>query len=136
MLYTYDPKNITDDGSDRMRFELGDTDVSGDRDTSALCDEEYVAIIEKCGSNWNRAKLQCVESILRRFSYEVDTKVGPLTLNFSQRISAWQALRDELKREVSACNAPIANKNAIRQSHYFYPGMQQNGFTSSERGGI
>lgn len=135
-LYSYDPTKIAERGMDRMRFELGDTDTSAGRDTAALCDDEYAAIIEIYGSNWSRAKLACVESILRRFSYEVDTKVGPLTLNFSQRIAVWQSLRDELKKVVASSSAPLANRQAVSRKHYYYPGMQQNGpLTSTERGG-
>ena len=43
--YTYNPEKIGEQGVDRMRFELGDTMVEGEQETSALCNEEYEAII-------------------------------------------------------------------------------------------
>ena len=44
--YTYEPEKISENGKDRMRFELGDTMVEGGPDTSALTDEEITAAIE------------------------------------------------------------------------------------------
>ena len=43
--YTYNPEKIGEPGVDRMRFEIGDTMVEGEQETSALCNEEYEAII-------------------------------------------------------------------------------------------
>ena len=68
--YTYDPSKLSDRGKDLMRFELGDTMVEGREKTSALSDEEYEALLEM-NKNWKRAKLACIESIFRRFSYEL-----------------------------------------------------------------
>ena len=55
--YTYDPEKISEDGKDRMRFELGDTMVEGGADTSALTDEEITAVLERYPGRWKRAKL-------------------------------------------------------------------------------
>ncbi len=57
--------------------------------TCALTDEEYNAIL-KMHSNWKRAKLACIESIFRRFSYEPDTATGPLSFQFGARAKLWQ----------------------------------------------
>ena len=43
--YVYEPDKITENGKDRMRFELGDTMVEGAAETCALCDEEYAAAL-------------------------------------------------------------------------------------------
>ena len=69
LTYTYDAGKIAEHGLDQMRFELGDTMVEGGVETCALSDQEYKAVIEAY-PHWKRAKLACVESILRRFSYE------------------------------------------------------------------
>lgn len=42
--YTYNPEKIGEPGVDRMRFEIGDTMVEGEQETSALCNEEYEAM--------------------------------------------------------------------------------------------
>lgn len=83
--YSYDPTKIGERGKDRMRFELGDTITEGEGQAAALSDEEYEAILATYPGRWKRAKLALIESIMRRFSYEVDEKVGPLSLSLRQR---------------------------------------------------
>lgn len=126
--YTYEPGNIKEFGKDRMRFELGDTMVEGLSDTTALTDEEIQAAIEAYSKSWKRAKLMLLESLCRRFSYEVDTKTGPLQLNMQERAKLWRADYDKLKKEVSAesCSIPQFSNGAVGKPPYFYAGMQQN----------
>lgn len=131
--YTYDPKQISQKGKDQMRFELGDTMVEGGPDTCALSDEEYTAIIQAT-PRWKKAKLRCIESILFRFSYEVDTDVGRLSLALSDRLEAWRKLRDELKAEVETA-APLASPQAIGGPHYFHAGMMENHRAGGTEGG-
>ena len=85
MAYNYDPAAVAEYGKDRMRFELGDTMVEGGPDTTALTDEEIEAALSAYPKSWKRAKLMLLESLFRRFSYEVDTKTGPLTLSLQAR---------------------------------------------------
>lgn len=47
MAYNYDPAAVAEYGKDRMRFELGDTMVEGGPDTTALTDDEIVAVIRR-----------------------------------------------------------------------------------------
>lgn len=122
--YTYDPEKITEGGKDQMRFELGDTMVEGGFDTCALCDAEYSAIIAGT-RRWKAAKLKCLESILFRFGYEIDTDVGELSLSLRQRFEGWKKLRDELKAEIEI-SAPMAAPRAICGPHYFHAGMMEN----------
>ena len=133
LTYTYDASKIAEHGLDQMRFELGDTMVDGGVETCALSDQEYKAVIEAY-PRWKRAKLACVESILRRFSYEVNTKVGELNLSLSDRLDYWKELYSDLKADVSA-SAPLANPAAINGDHYFYAGMMENHGTGRGGGG-
>ncbi len=106
--YNYDPSKVTDKGMDQMRFELGDTMIEGKEVTCALCDEEYTAIIPETvhtTRQWKKAKLACIESIFRRFAYEVDTKDGNLTLSLGDRAELWKKMYDELKAELGASAA-------------------------------
>ncbi len=103
--YTYDPSMITRKGKDQMRFELGDTVIQGGNMTTALCDEEYEAIITKYPDNWLMAKFQCLDAIVMRFAYEVDTKIDGLSYSLSDRYPRWKALYDDLKAELAAQNA-------------------------------
>lgn len=126
--YTYEPGNVKELGKDRMRFELGDTMVEGGSDTTALTDEEIQAAIDTYPKSWKRAKLMLLESLCRRFAYEVDTRTGPLTLSLHDRAELWKADYESLKKEISAeaCNVPRFGNGAHNKPPYFYTGMQQN----------
>lgn len=132
--YTYEPSKAGEYGKDRMRFELGDVMIEGKEQTSALCDEEYMAIIPNkihTQRQWKKAKLRCLESIMRRFAYETDTKVGPLSLSLGERAKLWKDMYDKLDAELksgAASPASIllqANNPATGSitSPYFYNGM-------------
>lgn len=127
--YTYDPENIKEQGKDRMRFELGDVMVEGLSDTTALTDEEIQAAIDAYPKSWKRAKLMLLESLCRRFAYEVDAKTGPLELGMQGRAKLWREDYDKLKKEVAAgsCSAPQFRNRADGKPPYFYAGMQRNG---------
>lgn len=131
--YSYDPSKLVEKGMDLMRFQLGDTMVEGKEKTCALTDEEYQAVLQT-QTNWKKAKLLCIESILRRFSYEVDTTTGPLSLQFGARAKLWQEEYEKLKKELSksclstsAISAQVQGQN--KKEPYFYTGMM-----SGERG--
>lgn len=106
--YTYEPALIQSYGKDRMRFELGDTMVEGKEETCALCDEEYLSLIPDkifTKRQWKKVKLACLGSIFMRFAYEVDTKVGPLSLALSDRAKLWKKMYDDLKAELDIGSA-------------------------------
>lgn len=124
--YTYDPTKIGERGKDRMRFELGDTEVGNEGQAAALSDEEYEAILSANPGKWRKAKLALIESVMRRFSFEVDEKVGPMSLSLRQRYEDWKAMHDQLKAEISGCSVPSANASAISGDHYFYEGIHNN----------
>lgn len=127
--YTYDPEKLGEKGVDRMRFELGDVMVEGEQETCALSDEEYRVII-KTAKNWKRAKLAVLESIMRRFAYEVDTTVGPLKLELQARAEHWRKMYDAFKKECADGTLPCAGTPSPESKedagHYFYGGMHDN----------
>lgn len=126
--YTYNPAEISEQTVSRMRFELGDTMVDGRSDTTALTDEEIQAAIENYPKSWKRAKLMLLESLYRRFSYEVDTKTGPLTLSLQARAAMWKEDYLTLKKEIQqeSCSVPPFAGGTSNKPPYFYAGMQQN----------
>lgn len=127
--YTYEPGNLKKFGIDRMRFELGDTMVEGGSDTTALTNEELQAAIELYPNSWKKAKLMLLESLCRRFAYEVDTKTGSLWLYLQERAKLWRTDYEMLKKEVSmeSCHIPKMKDQAERgKPPYFYAGMQRN----------
>ena len=101
MTYSYNPLNVGEFGLDRIRFELGDVDVSEPEKTAYLTDEEITAVLDS-SNTFKRAKFRLVESLLHRFAYEVDTKIKEADWKLSQRISAWQKIYTRLKAEVDA----------------------------------
>lgn len=128
--YTYEPEKISENGKDRMRFELGDTMVEGGSDTSALTDEEITAAIEMFPKKWKRAKLALLESICRRFAYEPDTKTGPLSFTFGERAKLWREDYEKLKKEVENGSLTVprygADPDERSKPPYFYTGMMEN----------
>lgn len=135
--YSYDPTKVGTRGKDKMRFELGDTMVEGMEQTAFLTDEEYEAILS-ANKGWKKAKLALIESVMRRFAYEVDEKVGPMSLSLRQRYEDWAAMYDDLKDEVANCTVPSASPSAISRDHYFREGIHNNpnaGGTESKGGG-
>ena len=126
--YNYNPANVLEPGVDRMRFELGDTMVEGGSDTAALTDEEIGAALSCYPEKWKRAKLMLLESLCRRFAYEVDTRTGPLTLNLQERAKLWRRDYEDLKKEVSVESSavPDSMQRGGKRPPYFYTGMQEN----------
>lgn len=131
MTFTYDPSKITEKGKDQMRFELGDTVVDMEGITSPLCDEEYSAILGKYVDSWKKAKLKCLEAIVMKLAYEVDTSVGGLSYSLSSRYDRWKKMYDDAKKEASAmANVPRVGDEGSLMPHggtpYFYNDMQAN----------
>lgn len=109
--YSYNPLLITAKGVDQMRFELGDTIVEGEGITSALCNEEYQAMIE-AHKSWKKAKLACLKAIVMRLSFEVNTSTDGLSYSLSERFDRWKAMYDEHKKKCHV-SMPIANPQAL-----------------------
>lgn len=135
--YQYDPGKISVYGKDRMRFELGDVMVEGTEKTCALCDEEYTAVIPERISTvrqWKKAKLQCLESIMHKFAFEPDTKVGPLSLSMGERAKLWKEMYDDLKKDLKASVVSAAAILPLAENPetgritppYFYAGMMSH----------
>lgn len=128
--YSYEPGKISELGKDRMRFELGDTMVEGGADTSALTDEEIEAVLKIYQKRWKKAKLALLESLCRRFAYEVDTKEGPLSLSLGERAKLWREDYEKLKSELANSSVSVprygTDQNGNEKPPYFYTGMMRN----------
>lgn len=129
--YTYNVRNLNSNSVDQMRFELGDTSIDGKDKTSALCDEEYAAMIEKAfnidNKGWKWAKFLCLEAIMMRLSYEVDYQTDSISFSLSQRYKNWKQMYDEEKK-LNKSTIPSFNlgANNINSNAYFKLGMQRN----------
>ena len=134
MTYTYDPGRIKGRGKDQMRFELGDTLAGGGAGTCALSDEEYGALLEGLGPGkaaWLRAKLEAVDAVLHKLSFEADVKIDGLSYAFGDRAERWGRLRGELamglQRLQAGLGAPSMAGGAWGGPPYFHAGMGGNG---------
>jgi hypothetical protein len=103
ITFTYNPAQCQDGGMNQMRFELGDTIVDMEGISAALSDQEYTAIIGAYGvKKWRYAKYKCLEAIMMKLSFEVDTSVGGLSYSLSQRFDRWKELFEEEKKQILA----------------------------------
>ena len=99
-MFSYDPAQINDRGLNQIRFDLGDVMILEPERDAYLADEEILAALAGSRS-FKHAELRLVESLLARFSYEVDTKVHEAEWKLSDRVDAWEKLRKRLKDELA-----------------------------------
>ena len=118
MTFSYDPSLLADGGLNEMRFCLGDVFVDEPEKTCYLSDETILAALES-SRTFKRAKYKLIESLLRRFSYEVDTKVDSLDLKLSQRLDAWECEFKRLKLEIDG--EDIASNSNLRAGRFGRP---------------
>lgn len=100
MTYSYDPTQINDGGLNQARFTIGDVFVKEPEKDSYLSDEEYLAVLSTDDS-WKRKMLRLVETLLLRFSYEVDTEIREAKWSLHQRVDFWEKLRKRLADEIA-----------------------------------
>lgn len=126
--YSYDPSKINENGMDKMRLELGDTIFNPGELTAALCDEEYIALIES-SRTWNQAKAKCLKAIVMRFAHQVNVSIDGISYSFQERLDVWKQMYKEAKIEAST-GVPTANPKALigREGGppYFYNNMHAN----------
>lgn len=130
--YSYTPSSLDKYGKDKMRFELGDTQIDGGADTCALCDEEYEALIEEAG-DWRSAKIACLKAIVARFAMMVDFHAGGMSIEFSRRYERYKAMLDELqkKSQFISANPASLGQGCADGGHYFRLGMLNNPYAGS-----
>lgn len=131
--YTYDPTQITAGGVDQMRFELGDTVVDMDGVSSPLCDEEYQAILSKYGNDWKIAKYRCLEAIVMKLSYEVNTSIGGLSYSLDERYKRWKEMLEQDRKILAGmAGVPTAGDPGslipcgLTRTPYYHNDMQAN----------
>lgn len=130
--YTYNPTMITAGGKDQMRFELGDTVIDMEGISSPLCDQEYEAILAKY-KKWQVAKCKCLEAIVMKLAYEVDTSVGGLSYSLSQRFDRWKEMLEQEKKVLAGYfGVPVAGDpgslipNGLTRTPYYHNDMLAN----------
>lgn len=126
MATTYDPTKLAERGKDRMRFDLGDTNMAD----PLLMDEEIQIILDENLASWRRAQLKCSEKIAEKFAPETTIKVGSLTIDLAARAEFWAKKVADLRKQCAGLGAPIAAASAGGQGDsagsYFRTGMHDN----------
>ena len=99
----------------------------------AVCFSNYLH--DYSNSKWKSAKLMLLESLYRRFSYEVNTNTGPLTVELHDRAAMWREDYLTLKKEIrqESCSVPRFASGGSDKPPYFYAGMQENERTKGIR---
>lgn len=126
--YSYNPELISENGKDKMRFELGDTTFAPGELTSALTDEEYISVIQS-NKSWRKAKIACLRAILMKFAHQVNTSVDGVSYSFAERVKFWKELYDEEKKKSANSAVPsvkLDNQSDVHGGHYFHEDMHKN----------
>lgn len=130
MIYSYDPRKIRERGKDQMRFEVGDTAVEHGADTCMLSDEEYEAILDGLkpgGKAWLAAKIQIVEAILFKLTYQVNTKIDVLSYDLGERADRYRKLLEDLKKQAAGIGSvPTLPPDMLHTPPYFHKEMLAN----------
>jgi hypothetical protein len=99
--YSGDPKTSL---KDEVRFTIGDTNQS----MSQLTDEEIDFALQMSNSSVINASIKCLEAICARLAAQVDYKIGPESVNASDRYEHFKKQLDYLLKYKSQVGAPSA----------------------------
>lgn len=126
MAATYDPTLVDQNGRDRVRFELGDTDP----EAAELQDEEIDALLNQSDLEWLPAAARGARVIHRRYARQATFSVGPVKFDNNARAKTWGELADQLEAQAgvgfegAAMHAvPSAGGLAGPEGNYFQTGM-------------
>lgn len=129
--YTYNPES--GELKDRLRLELGDTDVSLGSESAVLSDAEYNTIIALTeGKSFNQIKIKVIEVILAKLNYEVSFSIDGMSYNLSERVKHWKDMLKDLKKISGSPPDNIFGKsinafgNNQNTNHYFRENMLTN----------
>lgn len=124
---TYDPTH--ESALDRVRFAVGDTDVSVDEDTgesSALKpDTEYLAAIARNDTEQG-AIAEMARALAAQVMQEPDkySEAGGISLSWSDRIKTWLALADSADARAAANGASYGVTNARKPTRGELAGVE------------
>lgn len=120
---TYDPTHLS--VLDRVRFAVGDTDVSVDEDSgesNALKpDAEYLAAIDRNDIEQG-AIAEMARALAAQVMQEPDkySEAGGISLSWSDRIKTWLALADNADARAAASNVSYGVTNARKPTRGTY----------------
>lgn len=98
--YTNDPQNVT---LDAIRVEIYDID----EDNQLLSDEVINYAYSDEGSTLSAAA-RCCEILAAKFANQVDKKLGPLSVNLSDKSKMYYTRGRELRKQAFVAGVPYA----------------------------
>lgn len=116
MTATYSPALATP--LDRIRFTLGDTDVSVDEtsgESNALKpDEEYLAVIALY-SNEDEATATMAEALAAQVAQDPSSysEGGGISLSWNERIRTWLAIAERLRTKLALAASATASGGSV-----------------------
>ena len=93
MSFSYTPTNISQNGKDRIRFELGDTDAAD----PLLQDEEIAGALSISSNGHAEATARAARAIAVKFTRQADLQVGPLKLTYQNRAAAYTTIAESFE---------------------------------------
>lgn len=120
-MFTYSG-NPGDSKLDEVRFKIGDTAV----DFALLQDEEIEFLLASNDDNVINTCIGACRAIIAKLSKEVDYKLGPESVNASDRCKQYQSLLSTLKGEKITSTAYIITGDLCNHYPNFSIGMNDN----------
>lgn len=128
MAATFDPAMLTP--KDRMRFDLGDTDVNAAKATGAdplqlpVDDAVYAGALARRGNDEAKATLDLAEALIAKYA-QMETKAaveGVESAEWGNRLTAWRTLATRLRAEIAAAAPTVAGRGSFSVARPTRPG--------------
>jgi hypothetical protein len=127
---TFDPDLLT--ARDRLRFDLGDTNVGAvkpagaDALTLPVDDAVYAGVLARRGGDERLATLDLVRALIAKYA-QAETKAaveGIESAEWANRLVAWRALESRLAGEVAAAAPTVAGRGSFSVVRAHRPGCE------------
>lgn len=99
--YSGDPSQSD---SDRVRFEIGDTDC----ENAQLTDEEILVLVGEGGTALLAASM-AADALAAKYASQIDEGIGGTSKKWSQRFKHYRDLADRLRRRAGGGPTPIVS---------------------------
>jgi hypothetical protein len=128
---TFDPALLTP--RDRLRFDLGDTDVSAVKPAGAdvlalpVDDSVYAGVLARRGNDERQATIDLADALIAKYA-QMETKAsvdGVESAEWGNRLAAWRALSTRLRGEVAAEAPTVAGRGSFSVARPHRPGCER-----------
>jgi hypothetical protein len=130
MSATFDPALLT--ARDRMRFDLGDTNVGATKAAGAdalalpVDDAVYAGVLARRGGDERLACIDLAEALIAKYA-QAETKAsvdGVESAEWANRLVAWRTLAQRLRGEIAAEAPTVAGRGSFSVVRAHRPGHE------------